>query len=170
MSNDNITTTNRQAMLGLIQQAEETGEISTLQQQTQHISANEDRTTISKNSTDGETYDVSSTIDVSGTININSSDGITLIGADLNVSQGYIDLSTISEDTIESGSLSVSYQSVEFQSADENNSHALVISPTSISIAGNLTSIVKIKGLPSSPSGLAAGTIYKDANGFLKVV
>jgi len=36
MSSDNITTTNRQAMLNLIQQADETGEISVLQQQTQY--------------------------------------------------------------------------------------------------------------------------------------
>jgi len=174
MSNDNITTTNRQAMLSLIQQAEETGEISTLQQQTQHISANEDRTTIFITQTDGETFDISSTLDVSGTINLNSSDGITYIGADLNVSQGYIDLSTTNENSTESGSLSVSYQAVEFQSADENNSHAISISPTSISIAGNLTggqaTIIKLKSVPSSPSGLAAGTIYRDGSGFLKIV
>jgi hypothetical protein len=72
MGSDNITTTNRQAMLNLIQQAEETGEISVLQDKTQHITGDVSRTTISINETDGETFDITNTLDIQSNVNINS--------------------------------------------------------------------------------------------------
>lgn len=174
MSSDNITTTNRQAMLNLIQQAEETGEISTLQQQTQHISATEDRTDIIITSTDGETFDTNSSISLTSGVTINSSDSITSLGADINVSTGEINLSTSNEDTGELGSLSISYEAIQFQSVDGDNLMDMLITPNGISIAGAIDdsslTIINIRSLPTSASGLAAGTIYRDGSGFLKVV
>jgi len=166
MSSDNITTTNRQAMLSLIQQADETGEISVLQQQTQHITGNEDRTTIFKNSTDGETFDTNGSIDIQSVITINSSDNITNIGAELSVNTGDIALSTSSDDTSESGIITLSYQAIEFQSANVGNVMDMAIQPTGISISGTIDdsslTIINIRSLPTSSSGLQAGTIYRD--------
>ena len=173
MGSDNITTTNRQAMLSLIQQAEETGEISTLQQQTQHITGTEDRTTILINSTDDETFDTNSSIDITTSVNLNSSDNITFLGADLNVSTGQIDLSTSNEDTGELGSLSISYEAIQFQSSNVGNVMDMAITPTALSISGTIDdeplTIINIRDLPTSASGLQAGTIYKDGSGFLKI-
>jgi hypothetical protein len=166
MGSDNITTTNRQAMLNLIQQADETGEISVLQQQTQHITSHEERTTILINSTDGETFDTNGSIDITGSVNINSSDNITNIVADINVSVGEINLSTSSDDTSESGSMVMSYQSIGFNSANVGNVMDIVITPTELSISGTIDdsalTIINIKELPTSSSGLQPGTIYRD--------
>ena len=173
MSNDNITTTNRQAKLSLIQQAEETGEISTLQQQTQHITGDVDRTTISINGTDDETFDITNTFDITTSVNINSSDSITFLGADLNVSTGEIILSTSNEDTGENGNMTISYQSLQFQSSNVGNVMDMAITPTALSISGTIDdsplTIINIRDLPTSASGLQAGTIYKDGSGFLKI-
>lgn len=166
MGSDNITTTNRQAMLNLIQQADETGEISVLQQQTQYITGTEGRTTILINSTDDETFDTNSSIDIITSVSINSSDNITNIGADINVSVGEINLSTSSDDTGEGGSLTISYQSIAFQSSDVGNVMDMTIQPTGISISGTIDdsslTIINIRSLPTSSSGLQPGTIYRD--------
>jgi hypothetical protein len=173
MSSDNITTTNRQAMLNLIQQADETGEILILQDKTQHIVGDEDRTTILKNSTDGQTYDTTGTVDIQSVITINSSDSITFIGAELSVNTGDIALSTSNDDTSENASIAISYQSIGFQSANVGNVMNMEITPTGISISGTIDdsslTIIGIRALPTSASGLNAGTIYKDGSGFLKI-
>lgn len=173
MGSDNITTTNRQAMLNLIQQADETGEISVLQQQTQYITGTEGRTTILINSTDDETFDTNSSIDIITSVSINSSDNITNIGADINVSVGEINLSTSSDDTGEGGSLTISYQSIAFQSSDVGNVMDMTIQPTGISISGTIDdsslTIINIRSLPTSASGLQPGTIYRDGT-TLKIV
>ena len=172
MSSDNITTTNRQAMLSLIQQADETGEISALQQQTQHISATEDRTEIIITSTDGETFDTNSSISLTSGVTINSSDSITFLGAELNVNTSDISLSTSNDDTSESGTIAISYQSIEFQSANVGNMMNMAITPTSLSISGTIDdsslTIINIRSLPTSSSGLQPGTIY-NSSGFLKI-
>jgi hypothetical protein len=173
MSSDNITTTNRQAMLSLIQQADETGEVSALQQQTQHISATEDRTDIIITSTDGETFDTSSSISLTSGVTINSSDSITSLGADINVSTGEIFISTSSEDTSENANMTISYQSLQFQSSNVGNVIDMAITPNGLSISGTIDdeplTIINIRSLPTSASGLEAGTIYKDGSGFLKI-
>jgi len=169
-----ITTTNRQAMLNLIQQADETGEILILQDKTQHIIGDVSRTTISINETDGETFDITNTLDIQSNVSINSSDGIKSLSADISVySEGQIDLSTGSDDTGEMGSLTISYQSIAFNSSDVGNTMDMTIQPTGISISGTIDdsslTIINISSLPTSASGLDAGTIYKDALGFLKI-
>jgi hypothetical protein len=168
-----ITTTNRQAMLNLIQQAEETGEISILQEKTQNITGAVDRTTILINSTDDETFDTNSQIDISTSVSLNSSDSITALVADINITTGLIELSTANDDTGEVAGITIDYGGISFNSSNVGNMIDMGISPTSISISGtiddSLLTIINISSLPTSASGLDAGTIYKDGSGFLKI-
>ena len=49
----------------------------------------------------------------------------------------------------------------------------MAITPTALSISGTIDdeplTIINIRDLPTSASGLQAGTIYKDGSGFLKI-
>jgi hypothetical protein len=170
-----ITTTNRQAMLNLIQQAEETGEILILQEKTQNITGAVDRTTISINETDGQTFDITNTFDITTSVNINSSDSITALSADINVSsEGQIGLSAANDDTGESAGITIDYGGgISFNSSNVGNSNRIQMNATSISISGVIDdsplTIINISWLPTSASGLDAGTIYKDGSGFLKI-
>lgn len=172
MNENNITTTNRQAILDLIDAAEETTDISQLQEKTQHISANDDRTSISKNYTDGETFDITGMVDVTFNPFINSSDSITFIGSELSVSPGEVNIYSSNDDIGDSSTLSISVAQIEFQSLNVDDFQGIIISPSIIqingAIGGSQKTLINIKGLPTSSAGLSAGTLY-NSGGFLKI-